>query len=275
MEATISYGLTAQIITPYDNATVIPHEEIVCNFIDGGRLTYLLGTTPITIEMGRWSLFWAAVPHHIIYADPDIKLYTLTIPLSYFLRWELPNTIIEPILNGQMILDARGDLDLDKAMFKRWCHDLDLNSEERNQIVMLELEARLRRLALYAGVAKRSPIDLGEENEVYPFVKAKHMADYIAQYYMKRITVQQVAETVDLDRSRAVSLFRKYFQITIGDYIKQYRVAHAQRLLVTTDLTLNSIALRSGFTSVSQFYDEFKKSCDHTPKAYRSLFSIL
>lgn len=275
MEAIIAYGLTAQIITPIDKINAIPHQEIECNFVDGGRITYLLGTTPITVEMGRWSMFWAAVPHHIIHADPDAKLYGLTIPLSYFLGWHLPNRIIEPIMNGQMILDARGDLDLDKAMFKRWCLDLDLDSEERNQIVMLELEARLRRLSLYAGIAQRSSIDLEANNEAYPFVKAKHMADYIAQYYTKRITVQQVAETVDLDRSQAVSLFRNYFQMSIGDYIKQYRVAHAQRLLVTTNLILSSVASRSGFTSVSQFYDEFKRYCYHTPKAYRSSFSIL
>ena len=275
METSIEDGLVAQVITPYEKAKITPHQEIECNFVDGGRITYLLGTIPITVETGRWSLFWSAVPHHIIHADPDVRLFGLKIPLSCFLGWELPLSIIEPIMNGQMILDARGDLELDKAMFKRWCYDLDLETQERNRIVMLELEARLRRLSLYAELAERSPIELGENNKEYPFVKAKYMADYIAQYYMKRITVQQVAETVDLDRIQAVSLFRKYFQITIGDYIKQYRVAHAQRLLVTSDLTLSSIALRSGFTSVSQFYDEFKKFCYHTPKTYRSLFSIL
>lgn len=275
METTLQYGLTARIVTPYEKTTTRSHQEITCNFVDEGRITYLLGTKPITIEAGRWSVFWSAVPHHIIHMNPDVKLYRLTIPLSSFLQWKLPNPIIEPIMNGQMILDVRGDLKLDKAMFKRWCHDLDLESEERYKIVMLELEARIRRLSLYAGVAQRSSIKLGDKNKVYPFFKAKHMAEYISQYYTNPITVQQVAETIDLNRSHAVSLFRKYFQVSIGDYIRQYRSAHAQRLLVTTNLSLSSVATRSGFTSVSQFYDVFKASCHHTPKAYRSLFSIL
>jgi len=275
METTKTYGLTAQIITPYDKTDIYRLQEIECNFVDSGRITYLLGTKPITIEAGRLSLFWAAVPHHIIHADPDAKLYSLMIPLSQFLSWDLPDSIIEPIMKGQMILDARGDLKLDKAMFKRWCYDLDLESEERNKIVLLELEARLRRLSFYAKEAQRSSIKLGANSEDYPFFKAKHMAEYIEKYYMNGISVRQVGETVDLDRSNALSLFRKYFKMTIGDYIKQYRIAHAQQLLVTTDLTLSSVATRSGFTSVSEFYEVFKKSCYHTPKAYRTLFSIV
>lgn len=275
METTSQYGLTAQIMTPYDKTEVYALQEIGCNFVDSGRITYLLGTKPITIEAGRLSLFWAAVPHHIIHADPDAKLYSLMIPLARFLAWDLPDAVIEPVMKGQMILDARGDLKLDKAMFKRWCLDLDLGSEERDKIVMLELEARLRRLSLYAEIAHGSSIKLGANSEDYPFFKAKYMAEYIEKYYMNGISVRQVAETVDLDRSTAVSIFRKYFKLSIGDYIKQYRVAHSQRLLVTTDLTLSSVATRSGFTSVSEFYAVFKKSCLHTPKAYRTLFSIV
>ena len=275
METTFEHGLTAYIVTPHAKMNARHHQEIACNFTDSGRITYLLGTTPVTIEAGRWSLFWAAVPHHIIYAEPNAKLYCLSIPLSTFLHWGLPQPIVEPIMNGQMILDVRGDLKLDQAMFRRWCHDLDLQSEQHYRIVMLELEARMWRLSLYATVAQQSPIKMGDNNTLYPFFKAKQMAEYISQYYINPITVQQVAETVDLSRSQAVSLFRQYFQVSIGDYIKQYRVAHAQRLLVTTRLSLSSIAMRAGFTSTGQFYDIFKKSCHHTPKAYRSLFSIL
>jgi AraC family transcriptional regulator, melibiose operon regulatory protein len=275
VETILKYDLKANITSPYIKNKPRYHQEIECNFVDRGHMTYLLGTKPITIDTGRWALYWAAVPHHVIHADSDMKLYRLTIPLGWFLGLGLPEAIIDPIMNGQMILDARGDLKLDKAMFKRWCHDLDLDSEERNNIVLLELEARLRRLSAYAGIAPQSPMKLRNNNKQYPFLKAKHMADYIAQYYMNPITVKQVAETVDLSRSRALSLFGKHFQMAIGNYIKRYRVAHAQRLLVTSDLTMSSIAMRSGFTSISQFYDIFKKSCDHTPKAYRSLFSIL
>jgi AraC-like DNA-binding protein len=67
-----------------------------------------------------------------------------------------------------------------------------------------------------------------------------------------------------------MSLFRKSFGISIGDYITQYRIAHAQRLLVTTTMNVSEIALDSGFGSVSRFYTAFKQVCEMSPGAYRA-----
>jgi AraC-like DNA-binding protein len=67
-----------------------------------------------------------------------------------------------------------------------------------------------------------------------------------------------------------MSLFRKQLGVSIGDYINQYRLAHAQRLLITTNATTSSIALDAGFGSVSRFYTIFKKSCGQSPGSYRS-----
>ncbi len=274
METYLDYGLAAQVITPYDKIQSANHQDIECSFIDKGSITYLLGTDPITISAGRWIIFWAAIPHHIIHTDMDAQLYWMTIPLSRFLQWQLPEHIVDPVMNGQMMTDVRGDLKLDKAMVKRWSVDLDLNSEERHEIVLLELEARIRRLAFYAEVAQTTSLQNQTEEDNTSFQTARHMANYISEYYMGSLVPHQVAETADLETSVADRLFQKYFHSTLSDYIMRYRVAHAQRLLVATDLSLQAIATRSGFESVSNFYDVFKSACHHTPKAYRSQFSI-
>ena len=57
------------------------------------------------------------------------------------------------------------------------------------------------------------------------------------------------------------------------DYLAQYRVAHAQRLLATTDRTVLDIAMEAGFTSASRFYVTFQKITGKSPRAYR--FSLL
>jgi transcriptional regulator GlxA family with amidase domain len=60
-----------------------------------------------------------------------------------------------------------------------------------------------------------------------------------------------------------------YTHTGILDYLTQYRVAHAQRLLVTTDLPVLEIALACGFNSLSRFYAAFKKICGRSPRTYR------
>jgi len=55
----------------------------------------------------------------------------------------------------------------------------------------------------------------------------------------------------------------------------QYRVAHAQRLLLVSDKPINEIALEAGFGSVSQFYTVFKQACGQPPKQYRAAFRLI
>lgn len=276
-ESFIDDSLNAQIITT-ENPIVSPlHQDIECNFVDGGSITYLLGSNLVAIESGRWALFWAAIPHHVLHVESEVHLYRLTIPLNWFLNRGLPDHIIEPVMKGDMIVDERGDMKLDIAMFKRWCSDLDLDSINRRDIVLLELEARIRRMAFYATVASPPPetIKIDKMADVDLYAKAKTMADYVMDYYTSPITVTQVAEAVDLIPRHAEKLFALYFQCSIDEYLMRYRVAQAQQLLVTTDLAISSVSTRSGFRSMSQFIAVFKSSCHHTPKAYRSLFSIL
>ena len=59
--------------------------------------------------------------------------------------------------------------------------------------------------------------------------------------------------------------------MSIIDYITQYRVSHAQFLLITTDTNVSEIALKAGFGSISRFYTAFKKVCGQSPVAYRAM----
>ena len=52
-------------------------------------------------------------------------------------------------------------------------------------------------------------------------------------------------------------------------YLTQYRVAHAQQLLLTTEQSISEIALASGFSSLSRFYAAFREICNDSPKHYR------
>jgi AraC-like DNA-binding protein len=57
--------------------------------------------------------------------------------------------------------------------------------------------------------------------------------------------------------------------MTIGEYIQQYRVAQAQRLLATSEESVLTIALQTGFGSTSSFYATFKKIVGCAPLDYR------
>jgi len=56
---------------------------------------------------------------------------------------------------------------------------------------------------------------------------------------------------------------------TFFDFINQARVEEAQKMLVSTNLSVLDIALACGFNSRSSFYKAFKQTTEQTPSQYR------
>jgi AraC-like DNA-binding protein len=79
----------------------------------------------------------------------------------------------------------------------------------------------------------------------------------------------EVAASVSLHPNYAMQLFRRYTGRTIVNYLNQYRIAHAQQLLLTTDKSVLDIAYESGFNSLSRFYAVFRATCKQSPGRYR------
>lgn len=68
------------------------------------------------------------------------------------------------------------------------------------------------------------------------------------------------------------SLYRKIKNITTlapMDFIKDYRFLKAERLLITTNLTIQEIMYKVGISNKSYFYREFSKRNNTTPREYR------
>ena len=69
--------------------------------------------------------------------------------------------------------------------------------------------------------------------------------------------------------------FSKYFKhasgMTFSNMVKRLRVAHARRLLDTTDLSVARVASASGYNNMSNFNRQFLTEVGMTPSAYRRL----
>jgi AraC-like DNA-binding protein len=273
----IEFGLMSQRVVARIRSQPHRHQEVELNFIEQGALTYLFGGRQIALQAGNLAVFWAAIPHRIVSIDDSTILHWLTVPLAFFLQWQAPEPFTRQLLSGNLVVEARpANSEIDLAFFERWRGDLAVTSVERRKALLLEVEARLRRLAL-ATETYPQPFEAHPPDEPAEagFQQAKQMARFIAEHYTRLVSVTQVAEAVKLHPNYAMTLFRKYFGVTILDYLTQYRVAHAQRLLLVSDKPVSQIALEAGFGSVSQFYTVFKQACGQPPKQYRAAFRLV
>ena len=57
--------------------------------------------------------------------------------------------------------------------------------------------------------------------------------------------------------------------LPIKEHITRIRLSHAQMLLSNSDAKILSIAMDSGFGSLSSFYEAFQSHLDTTPSVFR------
>jgi AraC-like DNA-binding protein len=184
--------------------------------------------------------------------------------------WRLPQEFTRRVLSGELVCARNTDFAQDdRQSFARWTHDFKTRSEEGLRAAALEIEARLRRLAIACDkepVAMRSPLAGRRWEEM---AKIEQMAAWVALHYTEAISLADVGRAVDLHPNYAAGLYRKAFGTTLNASITAHRVAHAQRLLVVSDTKILDVALQSGFNSLSRFNVAFRRACSCAPREYR------
>ena len=83
------------------------------------------------------------------------------------------------------------------------------------------------------------------------------------------LTLEQLADTVHMNRNYFSTLFSQLMGCPASEYILRRRLRHALQLLVSTDASVISIALDSGFRNVSYFNRAFKEQFGLPPGRYR------
>ncbi len=266
------YGLTCVRWNPAPMRRPDHHNEVELNFLETGWVTYLLGGRKVRVDAGRMHAFWAAIPHQIIDYGNETEYFVATIPLPWFLQCKLPDNLVQPLLQGQMITEPTKSRAIsDGRAFAQWEKDLEAPHADLKKAVLLEMEARLLRLALAIPSAQSSGT-LRKRHAALSEVglnKVEQMACLIAQRYTEKLTIEEIGAAVKLHPNYAMSLFQKTFGTTLIEYLTQHRVSHSQRLLATTDMKIVDIAFSSGFGSISRFNDAFRRACGCPPRDYR------
>ena len=104
------------------------------------------------------------------------------------------------------------------------------------------------------------------------FSRPVHLAmDYIDQYLQQPMTVQQIAQAINLSPSYLSTLFKKETGQAVSEYIRNKRIDTACMLLQYTDYSCLEIAEYLCFSSDSHFSKVFKEQTGQTPREYRKL----
>ena len=111
--------------------------------------------------------------------------------------------------------------------------------------------------------------------ETFEFSNVKHVdliskaVSYVKTNYMRKLTLNEVAEYVFLSPSYFSKIFKEEMNCYFNDYLNGIRVEKSKALLLTERISLVDIAANVGFYDQSYFNKVFKKITGVTPKKFK------
>ena len=123
-------------------------------------------------------------------------------------------------------------------------------------------------LRKYALQQPQLPDDVGG---IAPF-KLKQVLDLIGDRLSEEISIEQMADYLDLSPFHFCHQFKKSVGITPHQYVMQQRVDLAKRMLKRQTIPLSEVAFDCGFSNQSHLGRVFKRYTGTTPKRYRQEF---
>lgn len=118
-------------------------------------------------------------------------------------------------------------------------------------------------------------------NEMYTLVRnanikrgnryVEKIKEYINQNYNKQITLQDLADCVEMSRTYISNLFKNETGITLWNYLLSVRMEKAAELIKTTNLKIYEIGLSVGYENSVHFIQMFKEYYGVSPSEYRKV----
>ena len=94
---------------------------------------------------------------------------------------------------------------------------------------------------------------------------------FIDAHYAEPLSIGDVASSVGFSKYYVSRQFKKITNRSFCDYLNQKRIAVAQELLTSTEMSVTDISLQAGFQSISSFNRIFRAEVGCSPTEYRTI----
>ncbi len=122
-------------------------------------------------------------------------------------------------------------------------------------------------------------VELYRVGEVKPdnrvsYIPIQKAIYYIRTHFKEDITIKEIADFAGVSSVTLGRKFNEYIRRNVKEYIIEFRLAYAKKLLLQTRESVTDIAFYCGFNSLSYFQRSFEQKYGQPPKRYRKLNSI-
>lgn len=256
---------------PYDKQTPDIqkdlHNHISAELFTCGKGEVIIKTQGKTIilKAGDTAIIPPGVFHRAELLSENSQVYTVS-----FICFENKNKNRTDLYKSFLIFFEKKEIKIYKNKFEIFEKVRQILEESKKSdnflpaFYMLELILNL--------LSKEHNVILKEQLEDTGKVDLKRimqLEELVELNYMKNWTLDDYAENLFVSKRTLDRISKKRFNASLHQTITQKRIKMSEILLLTTDMTIEMISSKVGFSSVSGFYKEFGKIYGVSPAKYR------
>ncbi len=175
---------------------------------------------------------------------------------------------LRPLITGNLPVDSyiHPGLDYYKG-FSRIIKNIDTLCQQRPTGYQLAVKGHLFQLffLLLSSQTKKAL----SKTEQKSLEKIKFIIHYVEEHYSEQITVEQMANLCYYSSSHFMKFFKSHMGVSFVQYLNDYRLTMARRLLTTSEYNVLEVAQQTGFENLSYFNRMFKRKYGITPRQLR------
>ena len=226
--------------------------------------------------------FFAGETRQILFGDNTTKQIYLSF-LSEFRIFisdahDLDSGYRKEILSGITLLENMFSMPEEELqeIIIRWTHWPAMNTSLYGDVASLAFEfaGQVRRCLTFVdsiNVFRQYLVEITKFRSGVKMVgkEVAEAIEYIRANYASDITLQQVADKVEISANYLSSLFRKELDVSFTDYVNRIRIDKAKQMLLGSHTKIYEIAQRVGFFDESYFSRIFKRITGLRPLEYK------
>ncbi|WP_158602197.1 helix-turn-helix transcriptional regulator [Cohnella endophytica] len=252
------------------------HEHFEMILVERGFATLHIGGKPFDAKAGDVFLINSGELHAIYQPGDSFTFYAIVFhPSLIGLQTSdlLETDLVSSYSNGNRAFVNRPDPnDAHFALFLQTLNSLIMEFQLKETGYEQAVKALVR--LLFTWSLRWYAMELYPDNQMGAYkqkaARFKDLLRHIEVHYANKITLEQAASIVHLSPYHFCKAFKKMTGLTFVQFVNQYRVQEAEKLLRNTSLSVTEIADRIGCASINGFSKLFKQHRGMSPNKLRT-----